>query len=77
MILLEDKTLLGRDDLPYAMFSSAGIKANKLSIKYLCTETPFPLKGTTTYYNDETGQRLAGRFFPLGWQLWATDRCRG
>jgi hypothetical protein len=65
MTLLGDKTSLGRNDLPYAMFSSADM----LSIKYLCPEVPFPLKGATTYYNDETGRCPAGRSCPLGWQL--------
>jgi hypothetical protein len=55
MTLPGDKTPLGRNDLPYTMFSNAGMKADKLSIKYLCSEAPSPPKGATAYYNDEIG----------------------
>jgi hypothetical protein len=54
MTLPWDKTMLARNDLPYAMFSCAGIKADTLSIKYLCPEAPSPPKGISTYYNDES-----------------------
>jgi hypothetical protein len=77
MTLPGDKTLLGRNNLPYAMLSSAGVEADTLSIKYLCPEAPSPLKGVTTYYNDETGGHLAGRSCPLGWQLRSLGQCRG
>jgi hypothetical protein len=55
MTLPGDNAPLGRNNLPYAMFSSIGIEADKLSIKYLRPEAPLPPKGTTAYYNDKIG----------------------
>jgi hypothetical protein len=67
MTLPGDKAPLGRNDLPYAMFSNIGIEANKVSMKYLHPEAPLPPKGVTAYYNDKIGRRLVGRPSPLGW----------
>jgi hypothetical protein len=40
-------------------------------------EASHPPKGTTAYYSDKTGQRLADRPCPLAWQLQVIGRCRG
>jgi hypothetical protein len=61
--------LPGRNDLPYVIFSSTGVKAVNSSSDIYTREASLPPRGAITYCHDKTGQCLVDRPCPLAWQL--------
>jgi hypothetical protein len=59
----------GRNDLPYVILSSTGIKVVNSPSNIYVQEVSHPLKGVTAYCSDKTRQRLADKPYPLAWQL--------
>jgi hypothetical protein len=54
-----------RNDLPYVIFSSTGIKVVTSPSNIYTREASRPPKGATTYSSNKIGQRLADKPCPL------------